>query len=187
MKKPLDFAPEVIFDEAKHTYTLRGKKLSGVTGIIAKRLGIRMPEDFVGEARQEGLHIHKAVQNWITDGTFESIHPGAMWIKDHVERVWQDPLASCHSEVLITDFKKFASSVDIIGITEAGTLVLYDIKRTFKRTYVTWQLSIYKYFIEKYTSYKVEQCYCLAVKDRVLYPVFARAAKDIEALLYKKD
>jgi hypothetical protein len=78
----LVLAEGVEFDEARHEYWYKGKRLSGVTGIIAKNLRIKMPREFVEEHRMEGIHVHKAVQKWIGSGDPDSIHPGVKWLID---------------------------------------------------------------------------------------------------------
>jgi hypothetical protein len=76
----LVLAPNVSFDEDRHEYWYKGKKLSGVTGLIAKKLGIKMPEEFVSGHQEEGIHVHKAIQRWIETGDSGSIHPGVGWL-----------------------------------------------------------------------------------------------------------
>jgi hypothetical protein len=63
--------------------------------------------------------------------------------------------------------------------------MIYDIKKgVFKREYVTWQLSIYKYFIEKYAGHKVDACVCICMKDREYYDIFPKPYEQVEKLLY---
>ncbi len=177
----------VSFDKEKHEYFLDGKYLSGVTSSIGRRLNIRMPEEFVGEARQEGIHIHDAIEEYLDKGALNSVHPGALWVKTCLERMFMDVPKNCFSEVLVSDGKKYASLVDIVYVDPiTKQLTIIDIKRSFRRVYVTWQLSIYKYFIEKYSAYKVQNSYCFAVRDKVSYIVFSYSAKDVEELLYGK-
>ena len=177
----LILAAEIIFDEAKHEYFYRGKKLSGVTGLIAKKLGLKFQSEFVGEHAAEGIHVHKAVQKWIETGESGSIHHGVQWVVEKLKHP-----KHYFSEVLVSDFKQYASSVDIVFV-EQGTnnLCIYDIKKgKFNREYVTWQLSVYKYLIEKHSQYKVTACFCLAVKDKEEYPIFPKKAEAVEELLY---
>jgi hypothetical protein len=90
-----------------------------------------------------------------------------------------------YSEVLVSDKKQYASSVDIIDDCGGGSLAIYDIKKgVFKRDYCTWQLSIYKYLIEGFTGYKVKKCEVLALKDREVYTIFPKNKEDVEKLLY---
>jgi hypothetical protein len=189
MRPALVLAQGVEFDEAAHEYWYKGKRLSGVTGLISKKLGIKMPEEFVGEHREEGTHVHKAVQKWIETGDPESVHPGVRWLIES----WRDKslpeeknALSAYSEVLVSDFKRYASAVDIVVRRTDGSMVLYDIKKgNFKREYVTWQLSIYKYFIEKCSKYRVAACICICMKDREYYDIFPKAHEKVERLLYE--
>lgn len=179
----LSLAPGVLFDADKHEYWYKGKQLSGVTGLISKKLGLKYSSSFVDEHREEGLHIHKAIQRWIETGYADSVHPGVKWVIEKL--VFHDQF---YSEVLVTDFKEYASSVDLVydfaGQT-MGNVHIYDIKKgKFSREYVTWQLSIYKYFIEKTTKYKVTKCYCLAIKDKEVYPIFPKSEEVISQMLY---
>jgi hypothetical protein len=87
--------------------------------------------------------------------------------------------------VLVSDFKEYASAVDIVS-EYIGGLQLYDIKKgVFKREYVTWQLSIYKYFIEKYAGRRVASCICISMKDREFYDIFPKSYEQVEKLLYE--
>ena len=179
-----DLAPGVTFDEAVHKYWLRGKELSGVTRPIGAKLGTKMPEAFVGEARTEGLHVHHAIQEWINGGCtkINSAHPGALWLTETFLKK-ADPLAA-YSEVLVSDLKQYASSVDIVAIVGDGLLDLYDMKRVFKRTSVSLQLSVYKYLIETFTPWKVRNLWCASYHDKEYYPIIDKGASAVEELLY---
>jgi hypothetical protein len=186
-------AAGVEFDEERHEYWYKGKQLSGVTGLISRKLGIKMPQEFVEEHQAEGVHIHRAVQKWIETGNPESIHPGVKWLTESfcletgtvLDATTGKP-RNTYAEVLVTDFKKYASAVDIICEKDFG-YVLYDIKKgVFKREYVTWQLAIYKYFIEKYAGQKVCGCVCICVKDREYYDIFPKSHEQVEKLLCGK-
>jgi hypothetical protein len=175
------FASGVSFDAERHEYVLNGKRLSGVTGLITERLNLNMPELFTEEARVEGLHIHRAVQKWLETGDSGSAHPGVAWIMHTLGDRWK----ARYSEVLVTDFKRYASSVDIVGENADGSVDIFDIKKgLFKREYVSWQLGIYKYFIEEYGKGRVGKCVCICVKDKEYYPVFPKAKEAVEGLLY---
>jgi hypothetical protein len=186
----LNFAPGVQFFEDEHKYLLRGKELSGVTGHIVKKLGLKMPVEFVGEHRDEGLHVHHVVQEWIeSNGQYiGTVHPGVLWLTQTVADSCTYAPAAFHSEVLVSDGMRYASSVDIVVETEVGDLEIYDIKKgVFKREYVSWQLGIYKYLIEKYGKRTVSKCTCACMKDREYYPIFPKSVKEVEVLLYGKN
>jgi hypothetical protein len=181
----LVLAPHVEFDEAKHEYWYGGQQFSGVTGVITKKLGLKMPQEFVEEHRMEGVHVHKAIEMWIERGKPDSVHPGVQWLIESWSRESHPGARAAHSEVLVSDFKQYASAVDIVQEMTDTSLVIYDIKKgVFKRDYVTWQLSIYRYFIEKYAKRKVCGCVCICMKDRDYYDIFPKSHEQVEKLLY---
>jgi hypothetical protein len=189
----LQLAPHVEFIEDKHEYWYKGNRLSGVTGLISRTLGIKTPEDFMEEHRMEGVHVHKAVQKWIETGDPESVHPGVKWLTETFcletgtvfDAITGKP-GNTYSEVLVTDFDRYASAVDIVANHDFGYSI-YDIKKgLFKREYVTWQLSIYKYFIETYAKRTVRNCVCICLKDREYYDIFPKPHEQVERLLYGK-
>jgi hypothetical protein len=171
----------VSFDPESHTYLYRGRQLSGVTTLIAKALGLRYPAAYMEEYREEGVHVHQAVQNWINTGDSGSVHPGVLWIISEFGPV--SP-GTVFSEVLVSDMKRYASAVDILRVN-GKSVDIYDVKNgTFKRDYVTWQLSIYKYFIDAYTEHTVNTCVCISVKDQEFYEIYPKGRAAVEKLLY---
>jgi hypothetical protein len=181
----LTLAPGVAFDEARHEYWYKGLQLSGVTGVIARTLGQVMPQAFVEEHRIEGIHVHKAVQQWIETGNPGSVHPGVWWLIESWEAESFPGARAVHSEVLVSDFQRYASAVDIVKEITDNSLAIYDVKKgVFKREYVTWQLSIYRYFIERYAGRKVSACVCICMKDREYYDIFPKSYDKVEGLLY---
>ena len=190
----MNLAPGVLFDEVKHEYFYKGKRLSGITGLISKKLNLKYSKEFVGEHTEEGIHVHKAIQRWIQTGSSGSIHPGVAWLTGAFRAHYPD--GRLYSEVLVTDYEHYASSVDIILDTGNG-LVLFDIKKgVFKRDYVTWQLSVYKTFAESFLSQaaprgvactQIKDCVCICLKDKEFYPIFPKVEKDVTAMLYGRQ
>ena len=134
---------KVIFNEEKHSYTLDGTTLSGVTPIIHKYLFPEMyssvPEAVLNKARDKGKRVHHLVQMFV-----EGLLP-----KDELA-VFANATRGINfiaSEYLVSDNKHVASSIDIID----SSLNLYDIKTTavLNTEYLQWQLSIYAYLFEK--------------------------------------
>jgi hypothetical protein len=181
-------APGVEFIEDKHEYWYKGKQLSGVTGLISKKLGLKMPQEFVEEHQMEGTHVHKAVQKWIETGDPESIHPGVEWLTSTFYNHYPDRVATfaVFSEVLVSDFSQYASSVDIVAsLGNAGLVDIFDIKKgRMNRQYVTYQLNIYRYFIERYAQRKVRNMVCISLRDREYYDIFPKNVTQVEKLLY---
>ena len=179
----VSLAQGVSFDAESHEYWYKGKKLSGVTGIISKKLNQKLPEYLMGEHQVEGIHIHTSVAQWIETGVSPSIHPGVAWVVKALLKECNDRI-SLHAEVLVTDYKQYASAVDVV-YEHDGKLSLYDIKKgIFNREYCTWQLSIYKYLIEKHTEWKVGDLWVLCIKDETWYPIVPKDAGEVEELLY---
>ena len=60
---------EVVFDEERHTYTLNGKPLMGITGILHKYIFpdkySNIPQAILDRAAERGHEIHRQVQMWI--------------------------------------------------------------------------------------------------------------------------
>jgi hypothetical protein len=68
---------------------------------------------------------------------------------------------------------------------KGGWLDIYDVKKgVFKRGYVTGQLSIYRWFIERFCGREVGKCICAAVRDREYYDIFPKPYERVERLLY---
>jgi hypothetical protein len=180
----LVLAPGVSFDGAAHEYRYKGSMLSGVTGIIGKRLGKKF-DSWVEEHQAEGVHVHRAVSRWINGEDPESAHPGVVWLTETLAGSFAGTPDKLYSEVLVTDFSAYASAVDIVGLYPDKALAICDIKKgKIDREYVSWQLGVYKYLIEKHTGYRVVSCTAVSVKDREYYPVIPRKAEAVEGLLY---
>lgn len=135
----------VEFDELAHTYTLDGKQLSGITGIIKDYLFPDMyknvHERTLEAAAERGSSVHSQVQ-MIING-----FPPAR--TDRSVEAFFDKMQGTEfiaSEYLVSDLHHFASAIDIID----SRLNLYDIKTTstLNGEYLSWQLSIYAYLFE---------------------------------------
>ena len=184
-------APGITFDKEKHEYYYRGVKLSGVTCRVGPVSGYgHMNESFKGileEAAQEGLHVHESVEEWINSGlqVWKTIHPAALFVRDTL--LSQGNL-QLQAETLVSDFKQYASAIDILSMVNKNTIDIYDIKRKFSREYVSWQLSIYKYLVETYTKYKVRKMCVFATKDRRFFDdIEYKGEEKVKELLYGKE
>ena len=184
-------APGITFDKEKHEYYYRGVKLSGVTCRVGPVSGYgHMNESFKGileEAAQEGLHVHESIEEWINSGlqVWKTIHPAALFVRDTL--LAQGNL-QLQAETLVSDFKQYASAIDILSMVDKKTIDIYDIKRKFSREYVSWQLSIYKYLVETYTKYKVRKMCVFATKDRRFFDdIEYKGEEKVKELLYGKE
>lgn len=182
----ITLAPGVSFDEESHEYRLGGIRLSGVTGKISGRLGLRYDEagDMLGDKCDEGSNIHKWVQEWIDTGKMRTVHPGAVWVRNALETRYLGSIVGvARSEVLVSDLQDYASAVDIM-VEHDGAYDIYDIKTgKFNPEYLAWQLGCYRWFMTL-RGLTVRRCMCLCVRDRMAYNVRPRGAEDVRALLY---
>ncbi len=144
----------VLFDEEQHTYLLKDKYLSGITGMLQRQF---FPDEFEGiskavldAAAQYGTDIHRSCedfdQSWINDGTQE--------VQDYIQICRENNLTHECSEYTVTDGENWASRVDKVYRVSENTFDLADIKTYGKMTAeklekVKWQLSTYKYLFLK--------------------------------------
>jgi hypothetical protein len=180
----INFAPGVVFDADLHKYWKDGRELSGITRLLGT-VGEK-GEGFLTEHQIEGIHVHKAVQAYLETGNVETSHPGVQWVIKELDRKWPPCDYGRYSEVLVSDGKRYASAVDVIIETPDGGLVLLDLKKgVFKREYATFQLNIYRYFIERFKR-SISGMWCVGVKDRRFYPILTKSDREIEGILYKQ-
>ena len=147
-KKSLISSP-VVFNEERHTYTLNGHSLSGVTPIIAWLFpdtyqGI--PQSVLSQAAAYGTEVHRACE--VYDSL--DILPEEDYLKEVVYQYASVtktlPEVAC-SEYLVSDEYRIASCIDKVFVNDA----LADIKTTSKvhGLLVQLQLSIYAWLYEK--------------------------------------
>ena len=180
--------PGLSFDKEAHRYFYKGKPLPGVTGIIGKRMKKHFESEFVEEGRSQGSHIHDAIETFIKTGSEVSVHPAARWAVEQLRGYMEDYGLKLFAEVLVTDGRKYASAIDIIAVNADGAVYLFDTKAgNFDREYVSWQLGIYRYFLQVMSpDINIARCYCLSTKHRDVYPIIPRSADDVTPLLYSK-
>lgn len=186
-KGRVSFAPGVSFNDMLHEYHYKGKQLSGVTRKICERmkLNFKDAENQVVERCDEGSQVHAWIQEYLDTGVMTTVHSKALWVKQELCRRYSDSdvKAVAMSEVLVSDFGKYASAVDII-VEHDGIYDLFDVKTgKFKPEYLAWQLGIYKTWLEMQGK-TVGKCYCICTKDEMFYKVLPRSAEDVKALLY---
>ena len=139
----------VVFDCEHHTYTLNGKRLSGITSLLDRQLfkdkysGI--PDEILRKAAERGTYIHQCcelVDEGFVSDNLESINYLRLKEKYHLNHE--------ASEYLVSDNENYASCIDKVYRYDDTTFYLGDIKTTYKlnKEYVQWQLSIYAYLFE---------------------------------------
>lgn len=159
----------VTFDEEKHKYFWEGKELFGVTTSIGKLLGKSFPDSAnVQLATIYGHDVHKESELWIKEGAEPSSIAGK-WVVQYLKDMQsQVDVRKIEAELLVSDFEKTASCIDIVAHLPEGKAVLFDIKTTsqFDRAYCSLQLSCYKRMFEACYGEKVEAMYVLATKAK---------------------
>ena len=165
MKKSYLVESPVVFDGDRHTYTLNGQMLSGVTPIIAWLFpdtyrGI--PQAVLDMAADRGKMVHSKCELYDSMGILPSeedsefrqaVKEYAMLTKDHQ--------VLC-SEYLVSDEHRIASAIDKVFADDS----LGDIKTTSKvhGLNVQVQLSIYAWLYEKMNpEHKVPHLYLIWV------------------------
>lgn len=138
----------VIFNEREHTYTLNDKQLSGITSIIHRYIFPDMYKDvserILQNAANRGTAFHNMVQLLISGIPIENDVELLPFINA------TKGINFIASEYLVTDYDSVASSIDLVGQNEDGTVTLYDIKTTsvLNTEYLQWQLTIYKHLFK---------------------------------------
>lgn len=162
----------VVFDKAAHTYHLNGKKLSGVTKMIARYLDDSLADiDSLPEHIQEkifaagdyGSLVHDAIEDYINKGTIDRIE-----VYDFIAFCEENNLKPIAAEYLVTDGNDYASAIDVVCEGENG-VVLVDTKtaRTHQPRKIELQLSIYKrWFEELNPKLKVDKALVFRVNRR---------------------
>lgn len=141
----------VIFDEAAHTYTLEGVRLSGVTAIVKWMFPDTykdIPQSVLEKAAEHGSLIHKKCEQYDNCGFGDDLPE----VRDYVRLKRENGLTTIENEYLVDDGKDIASSIDVVFDKDgSGMYSLADIKTTSKihKDNVTLQLSIYAYLFEK--------------------------------------
>ena len=150
MKTILNRVP-VLFDPDTHTYTNEetGELLSGITGTLLKRLfpskydGV--PKDILAKAAEKGSNVHASIELYEKIGVTPSTQEG----KAYADITRKNGMVALNCEYTVTDFKHYASQIDVIYEVQENVVDLADIKTTYKfdEESVSWQLSIYAYMM----------------------------------------
>lgn len=159
----------VTFDEENHKYWFEGKELFGVTTSIGKLMGKSFPDNVTIQASViYGHDVHKESELWIKENKEPSSEAGK-WVVQYLKDMKnQCNVSHFDAELLVSDFEKTASCIDIVAHLPDGKAVLFDIKTTshFDRAYCSLQLSCYQRLYEEVYGEKVEAMYVLATKSK---------------------
>lgn len=137
----------VVFNEVEHTYTLNGKQLHGITGMLSRQLFPDkykdVPEFVLKRAAERGTRIHQDCE--FADST--GLEPDTQEGKNYLSL--RKDYTVLANEYTVSDEEYFASNIDCVWEKDSE-ITLADIKTTshLDEEYLSWQLSIYAYFFE---------------------------------------
>lgn len=181
-------AVEFIPDKHEYWYT-EGKihkRLHGVTGAIGKLLGKSFPDTVpVQAATIYGHDVHKESEFWIKEGKEPSSKAGK-WIVQYLKE-FQIKYNVSHfdAELLVSDFEKTASCIDIVAHLPDRKAILFDIKTTsrFDRAYCSLQLSVYKKLYEACYGGTVCGLFVLGTKSKRAFRIIEQEASKVQKIL----
>lgn len=141
---------KVCFDQEAHTYTINGKPLKGITGVIGKHLFPTkyddVPEEILERAKAKGHVVHSTCELVDEAGITPSIIEGVNYV------AMKNEYGMIHeaSEYLVSDENHYATCIDKVYMVDEDTYDLGDIKTTYKldNDYLRWQLSICAFLFE---------------------------------------
>lgn len=175
----------VVFNEEEHTYTLNGKQLHGITGMLSRQLFADkykdIPEYILKRAAKRGTEVHKDCE--FTDAT--GLEPQTTEGKNY--RELRKDFNVIANEYTVSDNEYFASNIDCVWEKD-GEVILADIKTTshLDEEYLSWQLSIYAYLFElQNPELRVSQLYGVWLKDdkKKLVTINRRPTEEIIKLM----
>lgn len=160
----LNISP-VVFNEEEHTYTLDGKQLHGITGMLSRQLFANkytgIPQYILDAAAERGTRIHKDCE--FADAT--GLEPQTIEGKNYLEL--RKDFEVVTNEYTVSDNEYFASNIDCVW-EKGNEVIIADIKTTshLDEDYVSWQLSIYAYLFElQNPDLKVSKLYAVWLRD----------------------
>ena len=176
---------EIIFCEENHTYISKTRQYSGITGILNKYLFPDkykdIPDAILEKAKQRGVTCHNQMEMWINGMSYESQNDEVIKMQNLL-----NGRNFTHSELLVSDYKNFATKIDAVEESEEG-VILWDWKTTsiLDKEYLSWQLSICAYFYELNFDKKVMQLMAgyITEKEVEIVPIVRIADEHVIALL----
>ena len=184
---------QVKFIAESHTYLLDEKLLQGVTGLIQRKCFPgeydNVPESVLAKAAERGHRIHTAIELYDDYGTTTEDCPELeAYIVEQKKDTHKWLSKPLESEYFVSDNTKYASAIDKVYHTKGG-VILADIKTTYKlnKEYVSWQLSIYRYFFNLLNpEIEVKGLYAIWLRDGkcVIEEVDEHDEQEVKDLLY---
>jgi hypothetical protein len=175
----------VVFNEAEHTYTINGRQLSGITSRLAQSIFFKdkykgIPKSILNAKASYGSFIHDLFDKY---NKGEEVMQSAEVIS-YIHFLHENKITPLESEYLISDNKHYATMIDLVD-DEAN---LYDHKTTAKLDieYLSWQLSINKYLMQKQTGIIANKLFVNHIVDKKckLIEIPEKTFEDVYDMLY---
>lgn len=150
----------VTYDPITHTYTnAEGLELSGITAIIKQficpNIYADVPAEVLEKARVRGNKLHHLLELY-ANGTFADLtEEDAEVIKNfNAMALALEDYTCLASEYVVSNNEFTASPIDLLALDYYGNLTIIDLKTTstLNVEFVTWQLNLYRYFLELQTG-----------------------------------
>jgi hypothetical protein len=163
---------EIDFNAEEHTYTWRGRRLSGVTGAIAAELGKKYGTGsrFISEACRRGSEVHGIVSLALTERRYPK-DKDARYVVDALEDKYGRGFPA-ETEWLVSDLRGAASCIDIAVRQGNGSYDLLDIKTgAYDLAYCSMQLSLYRCMLKISRGFSSENAYVVSTKHKDVFYV----------------
>lgn len=161
----LNISP-VVFDKEEHTYTLDGKQLHGITGMLSRQLFSNkysgIPQHILDAAAKRGTEIHEDCEAY-DNGEAPKTQEGENYAR------LREEFMVIANEYTVSDNEYFASNIDCVWFN-GEEVILADIKTTshLDEDYLSWQLSIYAYLFElQNPDLKVSKLYAVWLRGDI--------------------
>lgn len=178
----LNISP-VVFNEEEHTYTLDGKLLHGITGMLGRQLFANkytgIPQYILDAAAERGSRIHKDCE--FVDST--GLPPATAEGRNHVKLI--NGYTVLANEYTVSDNDYFATNIDRVQCC-GEEVSLVDIKTTSKldEEYLSWQLSIDAYLFELQNPHlKVSKLYAEWLRGEEIAKMVEIPRKDDDTVI----
>lgn len=161
MPKPND----LLFIEETHEYFLGVKRLPSVSEVMKPLTEVSLsavPQRQLEIARDRGLAVHRAIDEYIKFGVFNEEVAG--YLDQFILMLIENGLQVIESEFMLTD-GEYAGTLDLIVKDEQGRLGIIDTKTTYViAKYVNVQLAAYE-LLAKYNGYEIKWTKIFHIKE----------------------
>ena len=156
----------LVLEPLTHTYhDASGNFYQGVTGTLIQRafpnLYAGVSDEILEHAAHRGTVAHENIEKFLMGNAVENRFNA---ISLASKRLLSEKGINVHAVEYIVTRGKYASPIDVIGLTSKGEVCIIDIKTTSRFMYepVQYQTSIYKDFFERQNpGLTVKALYCL--------------------------